>query len=243
MGQYSKQGRPFILPNIFTGHEVILPMKDMRWLQQQPDNVLSQHEVNKEFLRADYTMLDHRIIAEKRLANFIRQSLTHDLDSHAKAVMEEIDLGLQTFCRPEAENTGLIQIYDVMVTIVGRIVNRVLVGTPLCRDPSYINASTSFAKSIVITAGLVNVLPGWLRPVLCPIITAYDHMQSHKLARVIEPLVRERAQAFETDTILKQARNISYPNDYITWALQDAKYDSDSNQRSPELITKRLIVI
>lgn len=222
-------------------------MKDMPWLQHQPSHVLNQHQVNFEFMRADYTMLDHRITAEKRLATFIRHSLTHDLDSHLDAVLEEIDLGLRKYCGTDETTVRSVQVYDVMVIIVGRIVNRVLVGTPLCRDPVYINASTHFAKSIVITAGLVNMLPGWLRPLLGPVITAYDRIQSRNLAAIIEPLVRERAEAFYNDADAEansdHKPSTVYPNDYITWALRSAQHDPDPSQRSPAVITKRLIVL
>ena len=236
-------GKPFILPNLFTGHEVILPMSHIRWLLQQPDNVLNQHEVNKQFLRADYTMLDHRIIAEARLKNFIRQELTQDLDSHAKAVVEEITRGLDDFCGNDTDHWRSIAVYDVMLTLVGRLVNRVLVGRPLCCDQSYIDASTNFAQSIVITAGLINLLPAWLRPILGPLFTVYDHRQSQKLAKTIEPLVRQRAIEFSRGKIPTRKDGSAYPNDFITWALREAYNDPDPKERSPELITNRLIVL
>ncbi|KAL9617945.1 MAG: hypothetical protein Q9160_007311 [Pyrenula sp. 1 TL-2023] len=240
--QYSRQNKPFILPNLFTGHEVILPMKDMPWLLRQPNHILNQHQVNFEFMRADYTMLDHRITAEKRLATFIRHSLTHDLESHLEAVLEEIDLGLREFCGTDKTTPKRVQVFDVMIIIVGRIVSRVLVGLPLCRDPAYINASTHFAKSIVITAGLVNMLPGWLRPILGPLITVYDRMQSRKLTNIILPLVRKRAAAFHRDADSSGPKSgATHPNDYITWALHDSL--SNSTPPSTSLITSRLIVL
>ncbi|KAL9114712.1 MAG: hypothetical protein Q9227_001390 [Pyrenula ochraceoflavens] len=218
-------------------------MSSMRWLQQQPDKVLSQHEVNKQFLRAEYTMLDHRVIAEARLKNFIRQELTQDLDSHAAAVVEEIRYGLEELCGSGASQWKIFPVYNVMLTIVGRLVNRVLVGLPLCRNQSYIDASTNFAQSIVITAALINLVPTWLRPILGPIFTIYDHRQSRKLAQVILPLVRQRAAEFSHDKIPSLRDSPAYPNDFITWALRDAYNDPDPSQRCPELITNRLVVL
>jgi len=63
--QYSKQGKTFVLPNIITGPEVILPMAHMRWLLEQPDHVLNQNDVNSEFLHAERTMLHHNVVRDE----------------------------------------------------------------------------------------------------------------------------------------------------------------------------------
>jgi hypothetical protein len=43
----------------------------MRWLLEQLDRILSQHEINMQFLGADYTMLHYSIVGEARLGDFI----------------------------------------------------------------------------------------------------------------------------------------------------------------------------
>jgi cytochrome P450 len=218
-------------------------MSQMRWLQEQPDHILSQHEVNKQFLCAEYTMLNHKIIGEARLGDFVRRKLTRDLDAHANAVVEEIEHSLETLWGTHTEEWKEIPLYDIMLSIIGRLVNRVLVGLPLCRDPEYLNCSIKFANSVIITAGAINLLPSWLKPIFGPLITAYDTFQYRKLARVIQPIVRERSVSFGPGIALKRKQDTSQPNDFVTWALCDAYSGTDMTERTPEMITKRLAVL
>ncbi|KAH0536021.1 hypothetical protein FGG08_007088 [Glutinoglossum americanum] len=240
--QYSKEERPFVLPNILCGHEVILPMSQMRWLLEQPDHILNQHEVNKQALCADRTMLDHNIIGEAHLRDFIRRSLTRDLDTHAGAIVEEIEDGLEAFWGSDTENWREVTLYDGMLGIIGQLVNRVFVGLPLCRDPEFLHTTMSFAHLVVLTAGFINLLPSWLKPIFGPVVTAYDKFQYRKIARVIEPIVRKRALSLGPGVAL-QKQDFSQPNDYIQWALREAYTHSDVRDRSPEMITKRLAVL
>ena len=48
----------------------------MDWLLQQPDNVLDQNEVNRQFLQADYTMLHPKVVRDTVHAEVIRRELT-----------------------------------------------------------------------------------------------------------------------------------------------------------------------
>lgn len=53
------------MPNLVTGPEVILPMTQMRWLLDQPDDVLNQSAVNSEFLHAERIMFHPNIIRDE----------------------------------------------------------------------------------------------------------------------------------------------------------------------------------
>jgi cytochrome P450 len=240
--QYSKRDQAFVLPNLVAGAEVILPMSQMRWLLEQPDHVLNQNEVNREFLHADRTMLHPNVIRDTVHGHVIRREMTKDLDNYADAIVEEIDHSLEL-------NWGVyncfwteVPVYDTMLDVISRISNRVLVGLPLCRDKEYLRSTSTFARNVVITAGMLNLLPESLRPLLSPVITSYDMYHYQQITKFIFPIVKARMAEFKPGM---DYRNPDYSkhDDYIQWALHDAFSHDDPAERTPEMITKRLTVL
>ena len=167
----------------------------MRWLLEQPDSILSQHEINQQFLGADYTMLHTAIIGEARLSDFIRRELTPDLDQFAPVIVDEVVYSLDEFFGNETEWKE-IRLYDTMLQVIGRLVNRVLVGKELARDAEYMACSTNFNNKAIVTASLILLLPVFLRPLLAPVATAWDTWQYWRLTRIMRPIVRERRERY-----------------------------------------------
>lgn len=240
--QYSKRDQAFVLPNLVAGAEVILPMSQMRWLLEQPDHVLNQNEVNREFLHADRTMLHPNVIRDTVHGRVIRREMTKDLDNYADAIVEEIDHSLGLNWGINHCSWTEVPVYDTMLDVISRISNRALVGLPLCRDREYLRSTGTFARNVVITAGILNLLPESLRPLLGPLVTSYDMSHYRKIAKYIFPVVKERMTEFKPGI---DYRNPDYSkhDDYIQWALHDAFSHDDPAERTPEMITKRLTVL
>ncbi|MCJ1343408.1 hypothetical protein MMC31_001601 [Peltigera leucophlebia] len=239
--KYSRSEKPFILPNLATGAEVILPLSQLRWLLDQPDYILSQAEVNTEFLRADWTMLHPSIATGSVHGPIIRREMTKGLDTYADAVVNEIQYSLGLVWGDSTQWHEIV-VYDTMLDVISRISNRALVGFPLCRNESYLRSSRTFARFVIITAGLINLLPSMLRPILGPLIIARDIYHYHKIARLIFPIIKNRMADFQLGNDYKKP-DYSVHNDYIHWALHHAFSQDDPIERTPEMITKRLVVL
>jgi cytochrome P450 len=240
--QYSKYDQAFVLPNLATGPEVILPMSQMKWLLEQPDHVLNQREVNSDFLHAKRTMLHPNIPRDTIHGHVIRRELTKDLDNYVAAMADEtvhaliVNWGVNT--RGWTEVPG----YEMMLDVVSRISNRVLVGIPLCRDPAYLRCSSTFSRNVVLSASMLNMLPSFLRPVLGPLITAYDMRHYRQIAKHTTPIIKQRMSNLKSGLDYRNP-DYSQHNDYIQWALHDAfSYDNPEEQTS-EMITKRLAAL
>jgi Cytochrome P450 len=227
---------------MITGPEVILPKCQVRWLLDQPDHVLNQNEVNVQFLRADHTLLDPKITRDGTVhTNVIRREMTKDIDSHAADVLDEIEDALHVNLGSD-EEWHEIPVYDTMLDVVCRILNRKLVGLPLCRNQEYLNSNKKFGRLVVITAGLINMIPRVLRPAFAPIITLLDKLHYRKISKFTLPLIRERMQYFQPGLDYKRP-DYSQHNDYIQWALHDAFSHENESDRAPEMISQRLTVL
>jgi len=107
-------------------------MAQMDWLLQQPDSVLDQNEVNRQFLQADYTMLHPKVVRDTVHAEVIRRELTKQLGDFTGDVVEEIDFAFIKNWGTDTKEWKEVVAYDTMSDIISRISNRVLVGLPLC---------------------------------------------------------------------------------------------------------------
>jgi hypothetical protein len=149
ISQYTKNDLPFVLPNVLTGPEVVLPKSQMEWLMQQPDDVLDQNEVNRDFLQADHTMLHRKVIFDSVHGEVIKKELTRGLGEFTGAVIEEIDYAFRLAWGVDTKEWREIVTYDTMSEIISRISNRVLVGLPLCkfgRSPD-LDSTNPFCRS------------------------------------------------------------------------------------------------
>jgi len=116
---------------------------------QQPDNVLDQNEVNRDFLQADYTMLHKKVVFDTVHGEVIKKELTRGLGEFTGAVIEEIDYAFRMAWGVDTKEWRDVVAYDTMSEIISRISNRVLVGLPLCKfSPSpNVNSADPFPRS------------------------------------------------------------------------------------------------
>ncbi len=232
-------------PNIVTGHELILPPWNMPWVLEQPDNVLSQFETNKQFLSAEYTML-HPSMADEhqwpRVANQIKREITRELDSVADDVVDEIQDALKSSWGSNTELWKELDVHAVMQEVLGRVVNRAFVGLPLCRQPGYLQCSIKFAQYVNVAATFIKLSPRLLQPLIAPILTAYDYMQYRRMASYLMPKIRERSAEFGPGAALNNL-DVPQPNDFIQWAIRDAYKHGEDPCDPSEVISKRLAVI
>jgi hypothetical protein len=157
-----------VLPHILTGPEVVLPLSQVRWLVEQPDSILSQNEVNRQFLEADHTFLHPNIVREPVHPEVIKRELTHKLSSFSDGIVEEVEACLQEKWGTDTENWREVRIYDTLLDLIARMSTRVFVGAPLCKNEEFLRSARTFDKNVVVSAAALNLLPGFLKPYVLP---------------------------------------------------------------------------
>jgi hypothetical protein len=162
--KYSKRDQAYVLPHILTGPEVVLPLSQAKWLVEQPDHVLSQTEVNRQFLEADHTFLHRNIVREPVHPEVIRRELTHRLGDFAEGIVEELGVCLEESWGTDTEKWREVKVYDTMLNVISRLSTRVFVGAPLCRNEEFLKGARNFDRNVVVSAAVLNVLPGFLKP-------------------------------------------------------------------------------
>ncbi len=216
----------------------------MRWLLEQPDNVLSQHEVNRLVMSADTTMLHKNITQEGNEIHrqIIRKELTRGQDSYTNDIIDEIEVSLGRTWGDNTEDWQEVKVFDTIVDLLSRVVCRVLVGLPLCRNEEYVRSARTFGKNVILISYLENLLVPFLRPVLMPLAMIYDRLHYRTIAKFISPTISERIGAFQNGQAYR-GPNKTEPNDYVQWALHYAFASKDPLERTPELLMKRLAAL
>ncbi|KAK0114210.1 hypothetical protein ONS95_013710 [Cadophora gregata] len=210
-------------------------MSQMEWLLHQPDNVLSQNEVNRHFLQADYTMLHPKIITDAVHDDVIRKELTKLLGDYTEDVQDEIDFAFRKVWGVNTEDWIEVPAYYTMLDVIARISNRVLVGLPLCRDEEYLKPSQNFARLVVVQGTLISLFPPIFKPIVAPLINFFDTLRYWKCAKYIVPTVKFRNSAPLDDEKKK--------SDYVQWCIDHSHRKNDPSERTSDIISKRLSVI
>ncbi|OIW26609.1 cytochrome P450 [Coniochaeta ligniaria NRRL 30616] len=238
--KYSKSGQAYVLPHILTGPEVVLPVSAARWLCEQPEHVMSQNEVNRQFLEADHTFFHPNIVREPIHPEVIRRELTHKLGTFAEDIAEELELCLEENWGVDTEDWKEVNLYDTMLDVISRLSMRVLVGKELTQNKEFLRSARMFDRNVVLSAAGINLLPWFLKPILSPFITAYDYMHYLTISKFILPLVKERlAQLQPSGEKQLPLFDLKKTDNYVQWAISHALSHSDPAELTPTLITKR----
>ncbi|KAK9773237.1 putative Cytochrome P450 [Seiridium cardinale] len=241
---YSKLDKPYVLPYFINGPQVILPTSQMRWLLEQPDSVLSQEHVNRQFLEADHTFLHANLVKDPVHPEIIKHELTRQIGTFTDDIVEEMNCCLEEYWGSDTENWKEVRLYDTMLDVIARLSTRVFIGQPLCNDRDFLKTCRSFNRNVALSAAALSIFPALLKPLFAPLVTLYDYLQYQKCSRYIMPVIKERlAQARPQEKLPIFDSKIS--NDYVQWAINHAlaKPVLDPRELDPRVISCRFSVL
>jgi len=212
---------------------------------KQPASVLSQRESNNEFLAAKHTFLNC-VAADDNEWTFvvnIIKDITKELNNKTNDVLEEVQAALGDLWGNDTQNWNEVDLLDVCLESMSRIVSRVYVGLPLCRDSTYLASSTHFAKFILVEALLAQLTPKPLRPLISPILAQYDWMQFKRMDRCVNPIIRERASRSSPMAMAEGKQDPDGPSDLLSRLMREAYRRNDDPCRSQSHTTKLLAIL
>ncbi|KAI2635828.1 cytochrome P450 [Hypomontagnella submonticulosa] len=219
--KYSKANQTYVLPYYINGPQVILPNSQIKWLLEQPDWVLSQERVNRQFLEADYTFLHANLVDGPVHPDIIQHQLTKKIGTFTDDIIEEANLCLEETWGLDTEEWREVKVYDTMLILIARLSTRVFIGLPLCRNPHFLKACSTFIRNVALAAAAISLFPGFLKPLVAPIFTLYDYIQYQKCCRFIMPIIQQRLSQLRDPE--PGGKLYSQPsNDYIQWAIDHA---------------------
>lgn len=144
---------------------MILPPSQIPWLLAQPETVLSQDQVNRQFLQAEFVFAHANLVRDPVHPEVIQHQLTRRLGTFIPDIVREMEASLDDlWAGGEGEEWKEVGLYDTLLDIVTRLSLRVFMGGELCRDDALIRACQSFNRKVALPAAAISMFPELLKP-------------------------------------------------------------------------------
>lgn len=126
--------------------------------------------------------------------------------------------------------------------LILRVVNRALVGLPLCRNRDYLSHTDAFTTNVLLCTFATQLAPRFLRDLVGYAVGAPNHWHYRRCARWTLPIICERLDMFgRIDNGSLSADTL--PEDYITWHIALARAEGRTHELAPEFIARSLLAL
>ncbi|KAF2635623.1 putative Ent-kaurene oxidase, partial [Massarina eburnea CBS 473.64] len=238
--KYSKRNTIFTMPSFDRGGVVVVPPTELKSLYSLPESKLDSFSSQRTTIQAQYTVEDLDILHNPFHAKILTNQLPKNLDELTKGMAEELVLGFeQHWGTPTSWKS--VPVWSSSLSIVGRCMNRIFVGAPLCRDEDFIE-SLKYHGTFVFGSGfLINSVPRFLKPLMGIAVKHYGRHVREKCLRPLLPLIEARLSAYK-----KRKHDANYaeeaPKDAIQWAIEDSA-NMDERYQNAYQIGHRILLL
>ncbi|KZS89033.1 cytochrome P450 [Sistotremastrum niveocremeum HHB9708] len=235
-GYKKYKGKAFMIPElggwrvILTGPELVTELKNA------PSDVMSWADAMRD---VNLTLTPYTLGEEVEEApihtEIVRGPLTKNISSFFPHIIDELEVAIPLLVpENEKDSEGWISVlaFETSIQTVARLLHRIFVGAPLCRDTEYLGVMTDFTKWVMITATIVSLFPEFLKPYVARIIGTRDR-QTNAVVKHTRELIEQRLK-------LKKGKDDKFeeaPDDAITWFM-DIVPDRELN---PFHLSRRLL--
>jgi len=160
--------------------------------------------------------------------------VTRNLGRCFPEVRDEIVCAFKDVVVLDDKEWKLLHVVPNIMQIVARTSNRLFVGFPLCREQEYLDLALKYTVDSFMRGQTIGVLPGFLKPILGPVIATRKQSLRHAL-KFLGPIINERLEK-------EQEYGGSWPerpNDLISWLLERA----EGQERTAPAITMRILMM
>ncbi|RAH74829.1 cytochrome P450 [Aspergillus aculeatinus CBS 121060] len=208
--KYSKNNKPFVMPSVNEGDEVLLPIKESNAILFAKETEFSFKAHILDFFQLAYTSWP-LAFAEKYdfYVKLISKDLSETLKtpSVAASLAEEARACLSEFWGEDTENWVQVPLYSFMEKTAGRMINVLAIGPGNSDDKALLAALTHCSNAIVFGANVIKAFPAFLHPVVGPLVGLvnryYERVFHAHLKPIIEKKIQDQKEASDPD-VLKQ---------------------------------------
>ncbi|KAI1496764.1 ent-kaurene oxidase [Biscogniauxia marginata] len=243
--QYKDQA--CIIPVAGATDFVMLPVREIQWLVDQPDSDFNMHEQTREALQLDYTVMDAQLTRTIAHHKLISGVLTRETGNLVPDLIDEIRFSVDKLWGTDTENFKTISVFSVMQRIIGHATNRIFVGLPLCRDPALLDTGVAFARDVPLSSRLLRFVWKPVRPLAALLVTLPNRVHTNRFCQIIRPEVQRRLREYDArraDPETKAAADDGgEPNDFLQWLLRQARELGDPYLGRPDTLAGRVLLL
>ena len=124
-----------VIPGLGVRHEVILPQSLMRWVQAQPDDVLSLPHAFVEIDQVRSAMGSEHIVLDPWQGMLVKTHMNRVLEQICANMNDELAVVFDQRFGTDVDSWREIDLYETVKMIVCQAAGRFTVGLPLCMSP------------------------------------------------------------------------------------------------------------
>ncbi|PYI11634.1 cytochrome P450 [Aspergillus sclerotiicarbonarius CBS 121057] len=200
--KYSKHQKPFVLPSVTEGDEVLLPTDQSNFILFAAENEYSFKSNITDFFQLKYTSWPLAFAEKYDLyVKLISKDLSGTLktESVAMSLAEEARSCLSDLWGEDADNWNEFYLYSAMEKMASRMINVLAIGPGHGRDKILLDAMAHCSNAIVLGASIIKAFPSFLHPIVGPfvgLVNRYFEMVFHsRMKPIIESKIDEQQKA------------------------------------------------
>ncbi|KAF2681271.1 cytochrome P450 [Lentithecium fluviatile CBS 122367] len=169
---------------------VIIPPHCIEELKNLPDSQLSTNGSMYDRFAIRWTNSGW---VDKELAHSIKYDLANDVDDFFPTIQDEIQHASDNSL-PISDSWSSHGLQEVLINIVGPVLGRMMVGSPLNRDTRWLSSSIDHAIAVVVYSTWLRQFPSIPRPMLAHISPQKRAIERSKkgISESIAPIIEER---------------------------------------------------
>lgn len=237
--------RAVILPVVSGGDSVMLPYSEIDFVAAQPDSILSSKERAAQIYQTDHTFMDPRVNRAARYDTIIRMTMTPQVGNLIPALSDEVNWAFDEYWGTKTSQWTEVCVFETVRYIVGSVANRAVVGAPYCRDPGLVKHGMAFAIHVPFSASILNLFWEPLRPYIAPFITIPNRIDTQRFRKIVLAEIENRLRDYDERRANPDDKSIDdpEPNDFLQWAIQQAKASGDPYMWRSETLADRLLIL
>ncbi|KAF9263087.1 cytochrome P450 [Marasmius fiardii PR-910] len=211
---------------IVTGKELV------NELWSAPDGKLNFHKAVEETTKSRFSF-GEAVTENTYHVGVVRTRLTRNIPDLFPELLDELACSFSDEFKPSIEWKAYSPIPHVQ-QIVCRASNRLFVGLPKCRDPSYVRLNIGYTLEVMYARKTLNSYPSFLQSVIGRYITNIA-ARTKEAVEHLTPIIQERLSILERSN----ADYSQLPNDLLTWLI----IDTDKKGRNILELCQRVLVV
>lgn len=243
---YKFKDQACLLPIIDFGSMVIVPPGEIDWLLDQPESDLSTHMHHQDAFQLDWTLTDPKIVEDTNPIHqvLISRKLTREINHLLPGLAEEIDGSISETWGTDTEDFKELCLMDDMPLALSRVVSRIFVGAPLCRNMVLTRNAIAFGRGLGFTAILMRCTPPALRPLLAPLLSLPGRIATWQYFGIVRHELNRRIKEMYAKGTARGFRLAAAKyNDFLQWTLEAAIESGDPYMMNPNTIMGRVLFL
>ncbi|PSN63321.1 putative cytochrome P450 [Corynespora cassiicola Philippines] len=217
----------------------VVPTKYLDELRLVPNSKLSSLHALVANLVGDYTYIS-RIFESDQHFRVIQTHLQGNLEKFLGWAQEELNDIFETDV-PNSNEWQEVDIQDLQRKIVSRVMSRIFLGYPACRNQEWLHLCLAFTVNVFATSFVLRMFPPFLHPLIAYLLPSRYWIRNNlnKAEGIIVQLIQNHAERTAQKTKEPRTNQEDEIASLLDWMIENAK----GNEAEPHRLAARQLIL